>query len=80
MDIPLLLLLALPFLTIAVVVAVSRARRTQAGRHAAASGPVHRFQSDSAAVQAAAAARPAARTLDSGRVRRAASGGGDPAS
>lgn len=71
----LIVLLVLPFTVAAVVIAVSSVRRRRhAGSHGPAAEPVHRFQTDTAAVQSSAVhVAPAARTVISGRERRAAS-------
>ena len=77
MDIPFLLivLLALPIVTGAVIVAVSVARRRRRGAAAERAGEgVHRLQTDTAAVQDAAVHPPVqARGAVPGRERRAAS-------
>ncbi|HVM27655.1 MAG TPA: hypothetical protein VM433_08285 [Mycobacteriales bacterium] len=79
MDFPLLLLvlLALPFVVAAVIVAVSVIRRRRSAEaHGPATEPVHRGQADTAAVQSAAVHPPAAgRRVRAGRERRAASAG-----
>jgi hypothetical protein len=65
-----LVLLALPFIAAALIVAVSSVRRR---RHASAAPPLHRLQSDVAAVQDATLPPRSAPAVTPGRQRRAES-------